>query len=85
MERLGGFGYAVWLVVSFLGGGLAAYHGAKRNHGSAWQAVKWGFLGSIAPVPVVPLAFAQGFAKPREPDAPPPEPGPQPPPPFIPT
>jgi hypothetical protein len=60
------FGAAVWLVVSFFSGGLAAYHGAKRNNGSAWQAFKWGFLGSVAPVPVLPLALAQGFAKPRE-------------------
>jgi hypothetical protein len=65
-----------WTIVGLLSGGLAAYHGAKRNRGSAWQAFKWGLLGSIAPVPVLPLALAQGFAKPRE-DAPEPAPAPR--------
>ncbi len=60
------FGTLVWSAVGVISGALAAYHGGRRNHGSLWQTVKWGFLGGIAPVPVLPYAFVQGFAKPRE-------------------
>jgi hypothetical protein len=58
-------GAAVWSVVGVVSGALAAYHGGVRNHGSLWQTVKWGVLGGLFPVPVLPYAAVQGFAKPR--------------------
>jgi hypothetical protein len=39
-----------------------AYHGYKRT-GSAGWAVGWGVLAGLAPIIVIPIALAQGFAK----------------------
>ena len=55
-----------WSAFSVIAGALAAYHGGMRNHRSLGQTVKWGVLGGLFPVPVLPYAFVQGFAKPRE-------------------
>jgi hypothetical protein len=57
---------AVYGLLSLAGTAAGAYHGARRNHGSVWSAVKWGFLGGLAPLITVPVAAAQGFGKPRE-------------------
>lgn len=46
------------------GAGVGAYHGYKRND-SVWWALGWGFLGSIFPIFVIPIAFAQGIGKPK--------------------
>ena len=43
----------------------SAYHGSKRHHGSVWQTVKWGILGSIFPIITPLVAVGQGFAKPE--------------------
>lgn len=40
-----------------------AYHGYKRNNSVGW-AVGWFFLGAFWPISL-PVALAQGFAKPR--------------------
>ena len=40
-----------------------AYHGYKRNNSVGW-AIGWFFLGAFWPN-ALPVAFAQGFAKPR--------------------
>ena len=56
----------VYGLLSLAGTATSAYHGARRNHGSVWSAVVWGFFGGVAPLITVPVAAAQGFAKPRE-------------------
>ena len=53
-------------LLSLAGTAAGAYHGARRNHGSVWSAVMWGFLGGVAPLITVPVAAAQGFGQPRE-------------------
>lgn len=54
----------LWWLLSVAGVGLSAYHGYKRNNSVGW-AIGWGLLGGLAPVITVPVAFAQGFAKPK--------------------
>lgn len=41
-----------------------AYHGYKRNDSVGWAFV-WGFFGSMVWPVMVPVALAQGFAKPK--------------------
>ena len=51
-----------WRLLSLGGAALGAYHGYKRNNSVGW-AIGWGLLGSIFPVIVIPVAFAQGIGK----------------------
>jgi len=51
-----------WRILSMAGAALGAFHGYKRNDSIGW-AIGWGLLGSIAPIIVIPIAFAQGFGK----------------------
>lgn len=57
----------VWAAAAALAMGASAYHGYKRNEVSGnpilW-AVWWGFWGALLPIITVPVALAQGFAKP---------------------
>lgn len=55
---------AVWGVASVAGAAAGAYHGYKRNQSIGWAFV-WALAGSVAPVITVPVAFAQGFGKPK--------------------
>jgi hypothetical protein len=60
----------VWLGVVYRVAGAAgtiagAYHGYKR-FGSAWGAVGWGLLGGMFWPISIPIAFAQGYAKPKK-------------------
>lgn len=64
----------VYAMLSIGGTAAGAYHGARRNHGSVWSAVVWGFLGGLAPLITVPVAAAQGFGQPREDKKPEPHP-----------
>jgi len=41
-----------------------AYHGYKRNNSLGWALV-WALLGGAVPIIGVPVALAQGFAKPK--------------------
>lgn len=43
---------------------VLAYHGYKRNRSVGWALV-WGIFGSWVWPITVPVAFAQGYAKPR--------------------
>lgn len=43
---------------------VLAYHGYKRNDSWGW-AVVWGLFGSWVWPITVPVAFAQGYAKPK--------------------
>lgn len=54
----------VWAPVAALSAGAMVYHGYKRNGSIGW-AIGWGLLGLIFPIFTVPVALAQGFAKPR--------------------
>lgn len=49
-------------VISVAAIAAGAYHGYKRT-GSAGWAVGWALLAGLAPIIVIPVAFAQGFAK----------------------
>jgi hypothetical protein len=53
----------LWALASVVGTGLGAFHGYARNQSIGW-AIAWGFLGGIAPIITIPVAFAQGFGKP---------------------
>ena len=48
-----------------LSGAACAYHGYRRNDGSAGWAVGWAFFGSAMPFLALPIALAQGFGKPE--------------------
>lgn len=52
----------IWRALSIAGAALGAFHGYKRNDSIGW-ALGWALLGSLAPIIVIPIAFAQGFAK----------------------
>ena len=52
----------IWRFLSVGGAAIGAYHGYKR-HNSVWWGLGWAFLGSLAPVIVIPIAFAQGIGK----------------------
>lgn len=57
--------FYVWQAASLAGTGLGAYHGYKRNRGSVGWAIGWALLGGIFPIITIPVAFAQGYAKPK--------------------
>ncbi len=44
------------------GTAIGAYHGYKRNDSVGW-AVAWALLGGLAPIVVIPVAYAQGIGK----------------------
>lgn len=49
-------------IVSVAAVAAGAYHGYKRTGSAAW-AVGWALLAGLAPIIVIPVALAQGFAK----------------------
>ncbi len=52
-----------WGIASVAGAGVGAFHGYKR-HGNSWGwAIGWSILGSILPIIVIPVAYAQGIGK----------------------
>jgi hypothetical protein len=51
-------------VLSYVGGVGGAYHGYKRNQSAGW-AFGWFIFGSALPIFAIPVALAQGFAKPK--------------------
>lgn len=54
----------VMTVAGTIASGALAYHGYKRNNSIGW-AVGWFLLGGLFWPIAVPVALAQGFAKPR--------------------
>lgn len=51
-------------LLSYVGGVGGAYHGYKRNNSAGW-ALGWFIFGGALPIFAIPLALAQGFAKPK--------------------
>lgn len=49
-------------IAGIAGAAIGAYHGYKRNDSVGW-AVAWSFLGSLFPVIVIPVAYAQGIGE----------------------
>jgi len=49
-------------IAGVAGAAIGAYHGYKRNDSVGW-AIAWAFLGSLAPVVVIPVAYAQGIGE----------------------
>ncbi len=58
-KRTLGVAYAI---AGVAGTAIGAYHGYKRNESVGW-AIGWAFLGALAPVVVIPVAFAQGIGE----------------------
>lgn len=57
---------SIWGLLALAGAGASVYHGYKRNEARnpvAW-ALWWGLWGAVIPIITVPIAVAQGFAKP---------------------
>ena len=57
-----------WSLLGIAGAAAGAYHGYMRNVASnpiAWS-LWWAFWGGVIPIVTVPIALAQGFAKPAE-------------------
>ena len=56
-----------WRLLGVAGAGLGAYHGYKRHEGHhpGWYGFLWFIYGGLLPVLAIPVAFAQGYAKPR--------------------
>lgn len=79
-------GAAIWSAVAAVGMGASAYHGYKRNVAKdplLWG-LWWAFTGALVPIVTVPIAIAQGFAKPASaPALAPPPPPEAPPPPGV--
>ena len=55
----------VWTGVSVASAFASAYHGVKRNKGSAGYGLWWGLMGGLFPIVVPAIALAQGYAKPE--------------------
>lgn len=55
---------AIYGTIEIASIGLSAYHGVKRNHGSAAWGLAWGFCGAIFPIITPVVAVAQGYAEP---------------------
>ena len=53
----------VWGVASTASMVASAYHGVKRNGGSAGWGVGWGLMGALFPIITPAIAIAQGYAK----------------------
>ncbi len=53
-----------WRILSLTSGIACGYHGYKRNKGSIGWTLGWWFLGAVFPIPTLPLAVFQGYAKP---------------------
>jgi len=53
-----------WRIFALAGAAVGAYHGYKRNNSVGWG-IAWGFLGSVFPIIVIPIAVAQGIGKPK--------------------
>lgn len=57
----------VWSTVgtalAVAGTGLGAYHGYRRTGSVGW-AIAWAILGGLFPIITLPIAYAQGFARP---------------------
>lgn len=51
-----------WRIAAIAGAGLGGYHGYKRHNSWGW-AIGWSIAGSILPILVIPVAFAQGIGK----------------------
>jgi hypothetical protein len=49
--------------LALAGTGLGVYHGYKRTGSLGW-ALAWGLLGGMFPIITIPVALAQGFARP---------------------
>jgi uncharacterized membrane protein HdeD (DUF308 family) len=54
----------VGTALAVTGTAVGAYHGYKRNDSVGW-AIVWGLLGGLAPIIVIPVAFAQGITRHR--------------------
>lgn len=54
--------YVLWAA----GTGIGWYHGYKRNRGSLWWGFVWSVGGALAPILIIPVAFAQGLGKPAK-------------------
>ncbi len=54
----------IYRLVSLASTAGLAFHGYRRNESVGW-AIGWALLGGLAPVIAWPVAFAQGFGKPR--------------------
>ena len=55
---------ALGTTLAVAGTGLGAYHGYKRTGSIGW-AIAWAFLGGLFPIITIPVAIAQGFARPE--------------------
>lgn len=53
------------MILSLLGAGIGAFHGARRNHGSVVWGLVWGTAGAAAPVITTGIAAAQGIGRPK--------------------
>ena len=49
-------------IAGIAGAAIGAYHGYKRNDSVGW-AIGWSLLGSLFPVIVIPVAYAQGIGE----------------------
>lgn len=54
----------LWGLISIASAAGLVYHGYRRNHSIGW-AIGWAVLGGIAPIIAWPVAFAQGYGKPK--------------------
>lgn len=58
--------YVKWIhyPLALVGAPLCGYHGYRRNRSWGW-ALGWFVLGGLVPELMLPVAAAQGFAKPK--------------------
>lgn len=56
----------LWRVGALAAGAALIYHGYKRHNGSVGWGLVWGLLGGIVWPVTLPIAYAQGFGKPKK-------------------
>lgn len=54
------------IALATLGALSGAYHGTRRNRGSAAWGLVWGLAGAVAPILTTGIAVAQGYGDPKE-------------------
>lgn len=55
---------ALGSTLALAGTGLGAYHGYMRTGSVGWT-IAWALLGGLFPIITIPVAIAQGFARPE--------------------
>ena len=61
-----GSAVSLWTLMSAAAVAAGTYHGYRRSKGSLGWTLGWAAFSAIIPVIAIPIAVAQGYAKPKQ-------------------